>query len=289
MKKLIAPSQRSDHHAQITNPQSIKALHGEVSVPDEIVTWFGRLKLLYGLPFNYLVPDERMLPIESIRFFQVDPNWVTSLVAGAFSLGSATQGDHAHDQALAGSVQAQIALSGADSRATTNQANQADQLMSGFLLRSAVVADWPGLEVEAYSAEADWHNPQEKLEMVRMERLAPNVLLCLFAGLIHHLLIHEPTEGLHFGVDLDEELNLYKQLWQIAPDRLNPAINIRSEFPDSQGNQIHPLPLRAGNKRVLDIQTLAESMADEIDRPFTAAEFALQMVEGVESVHFKNI
>ncbi len=32
--------------------------------------WFAELSILKGVPFNYLVPDESMLPIESIRFFQ---------------------------------------------------------------------------------------------------------------------------------------------------------------------------------------------------------------------------
>ncbi|MFL5804865.1 MAG: hypothetical protein ACJ8CR_24365, partial [Roseiflexaceae bacterium] len=58
-------------------------------LPSGIVAWFDNLRLLRGVPFNYLMPDERMLPPESIRFFQVDPQWIEALVDGAWSLGFA--------------------------------------------------------------------------------------------------------------------------------------------------------------------------------------------------------
>jgi hypothetical protein len=35
---------------------------------------------------------------------------------------------------------------------------------------------------------------------LRMERLAPNVLLYLVAGTINRVAIHEPAEGVHFGI-----------------------------------------------------------------------------------------
>ena len=56
-------------------------------MPDSLTKWLGKLALLTGVPFNYLVPDERMLPLESIRFFYLDPNWVAALSDGAFSIG----------------------------------------------------------------------------------------------------------------------------------------------------------------------------------------------------------
>ena len=34
------------------------------ALPDQIALWFNNLSLLKGVPFNYLVPDEQMLPIE---------------------------------------------------------------------------------------------------------------------------------------------------------------------------------------------------------------------------------
>ena len=59
--------------------------------------WLGHLKLLHGVPFHYLVSDPRMLPLDSIRFFSVDPNWVDYLVDGACSIARFTDVERAHE------------------------------------------------------------------------------------------------------------------------------------------------------------------------------------------------
>ena len=42
----------------------------DLELPETVRSWFENLILLEGVPFRYLVPDECMLPAESIRFFQ---------------------------------------------------------------------------------------------------------------------------------------------------------------------------------------------------------------------------
>jgi hypothetical protein len=69
------------------DPAAIQSTLEAVLLPEDLSKWLGRLRLLKGVPFNYLVPDERMLPPESIRFFYLDMNWVDSLLDGAFSIG----------------------------------------------------------------------------------------------------------------------------------------------------------------------------------------------------------
>src|SRR6476620_8800187 len=59
-----------------------------VDLPDDVSSWLNDLQALIGVPFSYLVPDSRMLPAESIRFFAVDPNWITALIDGALSIGA---------------------------------------------------------------------------------------------------------------------------------------------------------------------------------------------------------
>src|SRR5579871_6432114 len=56
-------------------------------LPDGVKKWLTRLMQLSGVPINYLVPDEAMLPPESIRFFHLDVNWIAALIDGAFSIG----------------------------------------------------------------------------------------------------------------------------------------------------------------------------------------------------------
>jgi hypothetical protein len=70
----------------------------DLELPEAVSSWFENLTLLEGVPFHYLVPDDRMLPAESIRFFQIDPIWMECLVDGAFSIGRVLQSDHKQDQ-----------------------------------------------------------------------------------------------------------------------------------------------------------------------------------------------
>lgn len=63
--------------------------------------WLGRLKLMHGVPFNYLVPNVDMLPEESIRFFYVDVRWLDYLQEGALSIGRSTSSQQVHDQSFA--------------------------------------------------------------------------------------------------------------------------------------------------------------------------------------------
>jgi|SRR5271166_512780 len=113
-----------------------------LELPEIVSSWFENLILLEGVPFSYLVPDERMLPAESIRFFQMDPIWIECLVDGAFSIGRVLESDHELDR--------------------SHKENHLDDVLpersSGFLLRSEVVAGWPGLQVDGYDEPIqDYH------------------------------------------------------------------------------------------------------------------------------------
>src|SRR5580698_7992710 len=74
-------------------------------VPEEVSAWLGRLVLLYGIPFHYLIPEQEMLPSESIRFFYLDPIWIQSLAQGACSVGNTDYGDTVIDDAMNSLVQ----------------------------------------------------------------------------------------------------------------------------------------------------------------------------------------
>ena len=105
-----------------------------LGLPDVVVSWFEHMRLLDGVPFHYLVPHEKMLPEESIRFFQVDPLWLECLLDGAFSIGRVSSSDHKQDT---------------DFKKDANN-SVLPQRISGFLLRSDLASGWPGLQIEAY-------------------------------------------------------------------------------------------------------------------------------------------
>ena len=96
---------------------------------EPIEEWLGRLRLLRGVPFAYLVAHPGLLPVESARFFRVDSNWLGALVDGALSVSVQSRRDSWFQQVVQGIVP--------DGLGDTGQA-------SGMLVRSALVAGGPG-------------------------------------------------------------------------------------------------------------------------------------------------
>jgi hypothetical protein len=80
--------------------------------------------------------------------------------------------------------------------------------MTGFLLRSKLVSGWPGMHVRAYSTDTrpddktipDMDTSPDRVRILRMERLAPAVLLVLFDGVPAVVHLEEPRSGIQFGV-----------------------------------------------------------------------------------------
>lgn len=170
------------------------------TVPQPIVEWMAQLMLLQNVPFEYLVPHPMMLPLESIRFFVIDTNWLLRAMEGAASAGVASSRDVVAMLTLMENAVQQIFAAAVNFRnqqrgITPPQSPAVAQTgWSGFLLRSCAVQYWPGMDVTATDQNG---NP---LQLLRIDRLSPNVLLCLFNGVAEQVSIMEPPETLHFGV-----------------------------------------------------------------------------------------
>ncbi len=196
---------------------TIAQLLEEDQVAASIYIWLAKLKLLHGVPFRYLVPDERMLPPESIKFFNLDLAWVNALVDGAFSIGNHAAKNVDNQtimHKLSDSAKPAVnAHSNAAARNARPKAFKLDEIsnkdpfapVTGFLLRSEVVSGWRGLQVTAFDKDHYPANTGSKdvkyLRMLRLEHLSDNLLLALFEGQAYRVDIHEPSEGLHFGFE----------------------------------------------------------------------------------------
>jgi hypothetical protein len=188
---------------------------GDHVVPGELRRFLARMRLLHGVPFNYLVPDAALLPLESIRFFYIDRAWTDAMVQGVLSVGTITTADRAQLEAVYPNIRDDVD----ETERTIRQPTGEDRLqgaggtITGFLLRSKAVSGWPNLHVRAYSkdvvaddalttaAESD----PSRLKVLRMERLAPAVLLVLIDGQPEVVHIEEPRQGIQFGVHLDTQ------------------------------------------------------------------------------------
>ena len=176
-------------------------------IPDVVTSWLGRVHQLYGLPFNLVVPDARALPPESIRFFFLDPSWMAALTDGALSVGRATTLDADHDAAVAEVVHAAAATARHAVRARAlgrDPVAPRGGALSGFLLRSAAIASWRGVEIAVYGDAAR----TDQLPFVRLDRLSDNVLLCIVDGTAAAVRFTQPIEGLQFGVETTTSWNV---------------------------------------------------------------------------------
>ena len=146
--------------------------------PGVVSDFLGALGRLNGVPNTYLVPDPTLLPPESLRFVEVDADWVLSLLDGALSVGRIGSGEKVRDLDIHG---------------------QYDPVprLSGFLLHSKIVDHFPSLEVTAQSASTD-------LPPVFVKRLTPRVLFALFevgpGQVLDQVILRLPHEAMHFAV-----------------------------------------------------------------------------------------
>lgn len=200
--------------------------------PPEITAWLARLRLLHGAPFPYLVVDDDLLPEESIRFFYVDRNWTDAAVEGALSVGASTKERtqlsvrYADVRQAVDVAERNVLQSRIDPGATLE--GSAGEVVTGLLLRSRAVSGWPGLRVRATRDGGE-------VRMLRLERLAPAVLLALFDGVPERVLVEEPRQGVQFGFDASAEGAF--------------------EVPSQAGST--PVPFRSGSPGVVEVAHLA--------------------------------
>jgi hypothetical protein len=264
---------------------------GEHVVPGELRRFLARLRLLHGVPFSYLVPDADLLPVESIRFFYLDRAWTDALVQGALSVGTISSVDRAQLEAVYPHIRAEV-----DEAERTIRQPRGESLLkagsgtiTGFLLRSRVVSGWPNLHVRAYSrdvladdalttaAESD----PNRMKVLRLERLAPAVLLVLFDGVPAVVHIEEPRQGIQFGARLDPEDPPANRRAKVHVRDCATGASVPPVNDFTPGNSVE-VPFRPGASGVINLAELRQRIAA---KPLTNSggtlepnEYALQML-----------
>ena len=266
---------------RMAKPFQVDVSEPEAGMPPYMESFLSLLRLLVGVPFDYLVPDARLLPDESIRFFYLDRSWTDRLVDGAVAVGKIGTREQAHHQAHGPAVHQQLdqterivrqlqikAFAGFDAIKSDNDKNQSSgNIVTGFLLRSAAVVGWPHMDVRAYdidvpersnpddpNTELDPSNPdiaKHQLKTLRLELLSPSVMLALFEGIPQLVYLEEPHHGVQFGIlDPQQNGNFHMFIRTTTGQQI-----------DSGGNGITiPVPVRASNPRVIHIAGLRDQL-----------------------------
>jgi hypothetical protein len=263
---------------------------GDHVVPGELRRFLGRLRLLHGVPFSYLVPDAALLPIESIRFFYIDRAWTDALVQGVLSVGTITTADRAQLEAVYPHIRTDVD----EAERTIRMPNGEERLqgaggtITGFLMRSRLVSGWPNLHVRAYSrdvieddalttaAESD----PNRMKVLRMERLAPAVLLVLFDGVPAVVHIEEPRQGIQFGARLDPADPPAQRRAKVKVRDCNTGDPVPPKTSFTAANSVD-VPFRKNAPGVIDVVELRKRLAAKAPNSggsLEPNEYALQML-----------
>lgn len=257
-----AAAQAELHEAHLHLPLSGTGNTGELKeFPGILHNWLSQLWTLEGIPYNYLVPDARLLPGESLRFFSLDPDWMACLVHGAFSIGQDAGTNHWYTE---------------DDDHPVMQNLQADKPLDGFLLKSEVVSGYPGMEIEVSTAT-------ENSTRVIRRQLSTDTILCLFEGPVTQVTFRLKPDVLHFG--LEETEDGWSKSFR-GPDgkQLTTTAAVRVD-PDTRIVEIRSLFEEARNAwKTKEAQTPSSPEA-----PFGSGHFALALLEGGSEISYLRL
>lgn len=238
------------------------ALIGLEPMPAVVQDWFQQCLALHNIPFKNLVPDDRMVPENSLRMFSIHTSWMKSFLAGALSLGRSSDADRLLEAAY---------------RKTIFTADP--QARSGFLIRSPVVDEHLDLQVNAFIIAPS--NPEKWIGVntIRLDRLGSGLLLGIYASSFSKLRFYLPPIGLLFGFE---------------EKRINDFVSFSKKNKNSPLNTNLDIPLKSRPSTltqsgdVVDIAALGTIIASQIDGPFpiSSGHFAYHLCEGTESVIF---
>lgn len=235
-----------------------------------------KYSLLYEVPFIYLVPEDGLLPEESIRFFELDPYWIQSLLDGACSIGRNTEYDYSHDEVLIQTAyrcamgnNAQVRPQLVPERNGAEKRPDTGNIYSGFLLRSNIVSDYNGLDIVGEGepdGDLEAAGEDKKLMLVRLEQLSSTVMLGIFSGRLHTVRIAQPRESLHLGIS------------KIGADPASDCqVTLRSFADGKLLNQ--KINFRLGENHRLPIRQIAAEIHAKMSEEISSAGIALQLIQ----------
>jgi hypothetical protein len=288
-------------------------------LPDYVAHVLARWNLLHDVPFRYLVPDARLLPPESVRFFRLDQRWLDRLRAGALAVGG---GDGSRERAVTATLlprvdgpvaehlplvrdvqrnRISIPLAAellAEERAERAAAGPHDAdagggrvaaaeaaPVTGFLLRSALVPGWPAMQIRAWASDLPADVPPgvdpDTLAAARPDLVVPLLRLQRLSPAVLLALFH----GTPRLVWLQEPPQSVQ--FGLEPDGAGWRVPVRSAAGQETGSV--PVPMRAGPLAgVVDVAALAGRLdaAAPAAAPHRGAGIAVSLLQAPSRQRF---
>lgn len=230
--------------------------------PDKVLNqWLEDLLLLKGIPFSCLLPSQRLLPPESVRFFQVDKAWLSAMASGAAGIGENCRKQSGVTKDLLSVWKQRI--------------EQEERY--GILLRTHMLRLWQNMTVYVCDEAG------EEVEPLRMERLSEDILLILCNVPLAALKIREPAEGIRMQFNEDGSIHPRNpQTMEAGREMLTPGERWKW-FRDDRRRILNV----AGEHGLSDMFAEYFGKTNLPDGQLTSSGFALQFIEGTRSVVVK--
>ncbi|KAK3950186.1 hypothetical protein QBC32DRAFT_347299 [Pseudoneurospora amorphoporcata] len=182
------------------------------------------LYYLVNVPSHYLMPDQSLVPRESLRFFFVDHNWIDALVDGALSLGHQGGPGLADQKASVTDDVVRRAIKKTINRLFTDPTVHHPAVPRyGFYLRSAVAAQFPDLKVSVEVTGAPSGDPY----LLRHDMIDKETMLGFFSDAP----LKEGLHGLRFELPAHQQ---YFSMGSVTKDGLEVAYKRQYTFYDEE-------------------------------------------------------
>ena len=260
-----------------------------VQIPAGLEDYADRLRLLNDIPLTYLLTDVSDLPEESIRFGVVDINWTDAFIDGAFSVGRVCgQDGHMDKEHIKFAVKEKlysetprmkrmheahkkIVLHSAERKRATEDYS----VMSAVLIRSELIYTETGLNYLGFNKAG------EELLILRIEKIADDIMICLFSGIIDEFIIEEPCTNMKFGCYYENDERM---------------IDLRSASDDEKfGERLGSFPIDecVDDNGILHAKMLSDKIEKELiaagkldTEKITPARFAYEMISVAHRAKF---
>ncbi len=274
MKRIILEPLQTQLVQNRCSNENYETMQSMQSVCDFV----SQLKLLNEVPFSYLIPNEKLLPPESIRFFYIDENWMNALSDGAISIGRITELEAVQDnndfelicdKSIAGLSAPRYQRMHPNHRRSAEIVPVSGEQRTGFVLRSELVKKWKGMELFGYCKE-------QPLEILRMDTLAEDILLGIFDGELTRIVLSESKTGLRFG----------------APDNQG-VITLRDTHDTDDfgkplsGKTIDLKQYQESNGKI-KAASLAKQMESQLGVTIGSSEFAFELIAVAKRAEFRK-
>jgi hypothetical protein len=218
--------------------------------PPAVQAYLQALCKLENIPLAYLVPGPTLLPLESVRFFFLDADWLAEVAAGTlnvFGVDRRARAFAAHQGPVMRTSLPRAGAPGGGPGAATTPGADGSTVVSGFLMRSAVLAQWPQAQVSAFVSplpdqDALAGDPTvQPVPPLRLQKLSDNLMIGLYPAAIAALWVEQP----HYSLPL----------------ALGQATGDVATYPHGCPNLGGlPVPTRSGDNRTLDMAAIASAL-----------------------------